>query len=327
MKNIDLSIIVPIYNCEKYIAECIESIILEKNVKFELILINDGSKDNSGEICDFYQKKDKRIKVIHQKNSGVSEARNNGIKNANSKYIMFVDADDTMSNDWGLKIKSVLKENYDIVFFQNKFQSTNLDKTNIILNILKIDKFDGWSFSNPWSKIFKTEFIKENNILFDKKIINGEDMLFNIEAITKAKKINISDRNIYFYRISDGQVTKNFNEKLIESDLNFHKKLKKLLGDTVIGKDKINTILEKCKKNGIYMILKRMCSFKNYNYVKNNIDFVNNKEYDSISLEKSKKDSIISMARKQQILLIYIYFNIIKFIKKIKISKTYKIEV
>ena len=89
-----ISVIVPVYNVEQYVGECIESILSQSFYDIELILINDGSKDNSGSMCDEYAKKDNRIKVIHKKNEGVSIARNIGIKNASGKYIAFVDSDD-----------------------------------------------------------------------------------------------------------------------------------------------------------------------------------------------------------------------------------------
>ena len=95
----NISIIIPIYNVEKYLVRCIESILNQSYKSFELILINDGSTDKSGEICDLYKSKDKRIKVIHKVNNGASEARNTGIENSNGGYICFVDGDDWIENN------------------------------------------------------------------------------------------------------------------------------------------------------------------------------------------------------------------------------------
>ena len=94
MNEIMISVIIPIYNTEKYLCQCIESVLIQSYPKFELLLINDGSKDRSGEICDEYAKKDNRIKVFHKENGGVSSARNLGLDNANGDYICFIDADD-----------------------------------------------------------------------------------------------------------------------------------------------------------------------------------------------------------------------------------------
>ena len=100
MEKDKVSIIVPVYNVEKYIEKCLNSLISQSYRNIEIILIDDGSKDNSGKICDKYKKKDPRIKVIHKENAGVSEARNSGIQKATGKYLCFVDADDFVMNDY-----------------------------------------------------------------------------------------------------------------------------------------------------------------------------------------------------------------------------------
>ena len=97
--NPKISIIVPVYNVEQYLSKCIDSILNQTFKDFELILINDGSTDKSGDICDFYKQKDKRIKVIHKNNEGVAKTRNVGIANANAEYIGFIDSDDWIEND------------------------------------------------------------------------------------------------------------------------------------------------------------------------------------------------------------------------------------
>ena len=96
-----ISVIIPVYNTEKYLSECVNSVLAQTYNKFELILIDDGSKDNSGDICDWYAAQDNRIRVIHQTNSGVSNARNKGINEANGIYIAFIDSDDIV-NKWYL---------------------------------------------------------------------------------------------------------------------------------------------------------------------------------------------------------------------------------
>ena len=104
MNNIEemplISLVVPVYNCEKYVGECIESILSQDYSNIELILVNDGSKDNSKNVIEDYSKKDKRIKIINQENSGVSSARNNGMKISKGKYIGFIDADDYVEKDY-----------------------------------------------------------------------------------------------------------------------------------------------------------------------------------------------------------------------------------
>lgn len=111
-----ISIIIPVYNVEKYIGKCIDSLIKQKYDNLEIILIDDGSSDNSGEICDKYAKKDKRIKVIHKKNSGQADSRNIGISKASGKYIGFVDSDDYIDKDYYNRLyKTLVKNNADVV--------------------------------------------------------------------------------------------------------------------------------------------------------------------------------------------------------------------
>ena len=106
----EVSIIVPVYQVENYIRQCVDSILAQTFTDFELILVDDGSKDQSGQICDEYAEMDKRVKVIHQKNSGAASARNNGIGHANGRYLCFVDADDWIEDTMIAKCVSQMKE-------------------------------------------------------------------------------------------------------------------------------------------------------------------------------------------------------------------------
>ena len=108
---IEVSIIIPVYNVEKYLSKCLDSIINQSFKNFELLLIDDGSSDNSGKICDEYAMNDKRIKVIHKKNEGVSRARNIGIDLSKGRYIMFCDSDDFVKRDWCKKLYDLQKNN------------------------------------------------------------------------------------------------------------------------------------------------------------------------------------------------------------------------
>ena len=113
--NPEISIIVPVYNADRYLKNCISSILNQSFYNFELILINDGSKDCSGEICDNYASKDKRVKVIHKNNEGVSIARNIGIDMSKGKYIMFCDSDDVIEKDWCRSLYNLYTNNHNSV--------------------------------------------------------------------------------------------------------------------------------------------------------------------------------------------------------------------
>ncbi|QGS69684.1 glycosyltransferase [Oceanobacillus sp. 143] len=171
----DISIIVPIYNVEKYLEACLNSILAQSYFDFELILVNDGSLDRSGEICDLYAEKDNRIRVIHKMNGGVSSARNKGINTANGKYIGFVDPDDTiLPTMFELLIKSALEHNADIVvspfttinLIENKVSRSAvweeihcvIDKKNIekqLVPKLLNDNYYGYSIIPCWNKLYK----------------------------------------------------------------------------------------------------------------------------------------------------------------------------
>lgn len=114
-KNKKVSIIVPVYNVEKYLQRCIESILTQTETDFELLLIDDGSKDKSGLMCDDYAQKDKRVNVIHKENGGVSSARNLGIEKANGEWMCFIDADDYVRQDFLSNIQQYLFGDVDIV--------------------------------------------------------------------------------------------------------------------------------------------------------------------------------------------------------------------
>lgn len=206
----NISIIVPVYNAEKYLKRCIDSIINQSYNDFELILIDDGSTDKSGIICDKCAQIDKRIKVIHKKNEGVSLTRNLGINMANGEYITFIDSDDWIEQDFLKKaIEYIRKNNVSIlitgfVFENNKkiFNVFNGKKDKIILNnemkreFLKQNKFS-WTV---YDKFFKKEIIKKYK--FDSRFKIGEDMLFCWQIFNNVEKIGYLPLYKYHYDIS-----------------------------------------------------------------------------------------------------------------------------
>lgn len=205
--DIKVSVIVPIYNVEKYLGKCIESIIEQTYSNLEIILVDDGSPDNSGAICDEYAKKDKRIKVIHKSNGGVSAARNSGIDAATGEYICFVDGDDYVMNDYvEYLLKLTVENNTDISLttemfgnFQSeqvhndKIQILNSEETTIGILCYKIP-------IGVYCKIFKREFLNNNKIRFLTELFIGEGFNFNTTAFQHATNVAIGHRRIYYYR-------------------------------------------------------------------------------------------------------------------------------
>ncbi|RHG36866.1 glycosyltransferase [Fusobacterium varium] len=227
-KTIELSIIVPIYNVEKYLRQCLDSIYKIENIKKEIILVNDGTKDNSGEIINEYYKKYKEItKVIEQENSGLSSARNTGLKNAMGKYIYFIDSDDYLDNEkFEILFSNVNTKDLDILvgglnFFyedtnkiiENKynkklFRDNEITGLEFLEESVKLKSFN----VSVWTNIYKREFLLNNNNFFKEKLLH-EDYIFTLKAFCQARKVWISDNNFYFYRKRSGSITSNLNLK------------------------------------------------------------------------------------------------------------------
>lgn len=183
MESPQITIIVPVYNVEQSLSRCIDSILAQTFIDFELLLIDDGSKDNSGKICDDYIQKDKRITVFHKENNGVSSARNLGLKHAKGKFIAFVDSDDWIKKTYLNELYSAItncdyvaggytkfNENEDYHTVQYESRTYNLQKSEDIKQIEQSSVISQCLFYHPWRKLFKTNIIQEHNILFDESI-------------------------------------------------------------------------------------------------------------------------------------------------------------
>ncbi|MDO5555879.1 MAG: glycosyltransferase [Clostridia bacterium] len=191
-KNPKVSIIIPVYNSGKYIAKCLDSVLEQTYKDFEIIIINDGSTDNSKEIIIQYEMKYSNIlKYIEQKNIGVAKTRNYGITIASGKYIMFIDNDDFINKDYiETFVRLIEKDNLDVVIGGYKRSNEN----GKILKSLKLKNTE-WSklmILAPWAKIYKKEYLIEKDISFlDNNI--GEDVYFNLQALMLSNKILITD--------------------------------------------------------------------------------------------------------------------------------------
>lgn len=208
MKNIKVSIVIPVYNASKYLSKCLDSVINQSYRDIEIILVDDGSTDNSGKICDDYADNDKRIAVLHGKNSGVSTARNNGIKSSTGEYVTFVDSDDIIHPDYIKKLVNNLNDDvlpvcqienfYDeVIFLDNEKEKIKLDKSHFI-------ELCKWTLLNtPCCKLYNLDIIRKNKILFDAKLSLGEDLLFNFDYLNYIDKITIVNQKLYYYRRSE----------------------------------------------------------------------------------------------------------------------------
>ena len=214
--SINISIIVPIYNVEEQLEICINSILNQTFSNFELILVNDGSPDNCGKICDEYQKKDNRIKVIHKENGGLSAARNSGIEIATGKYIAFVDSDDIIHpRMYEILFECINKSNSDIVQCKfKKFKSLDevkddLDNYNGYFKKYDnktaiMDMIDNNDINvNSWNKLYKSELFE--TLRFPKGKIH-EDEFLTYKLLYNSRKITYVDEELYYYYQNDNGI-------------------------------------------------------------------------------------------------------------------------
>lgn len=208
-----ISIIVPVFNVEKYISICVDSILKQDYVNFEIILINDGSTDNSGKICDDYATISEKVKVFHQKNRGLSSARNTGIDNASGEYIWFVDSDDWIATNALEIIAKELKDDIEMLgFYESKYieKEEKFTKQKIIITIgttngLSYIEFNGKFVPSVCFYVYNINFIKENRLLFKEQLVH-EDDYFSLQCFSLVKRIKKINKVLYFYRIRDNSI-------------------------------------------------------------------------------------------------------------------------
>ena len=245
MNNIDLSIIVPVYNVENYLRRCLDSILLQpSSITYEILLIDDGSSDKSGAICDEYQSNFPNVFVSHIENNGVAEARNLGISLSKGHYLYFMDPDDFLSDNFFDKISSNLKQKWDVLCFgYNEIKENRntvlscrphfythcglLGKNEFRNEFIELFKTD--MMYNVWSRIYNKTFILKHDIRFPNKQI-GEDTLFNFQVYRHLNTVLFIDSTLYNYIAGrSGSALTSFHPRRIEIQLDELQELQKLL--------------------------------------------------------------------------------------------------
>lgn len=209
-----ISVIVPIYNAKKYLRACIDSILSQTFVDFELLLINDGSTDGCNAICDEYALKDTRVKLFYKENGGVSSARNLGLDNACGEWITFVDSDDCLNELFLAEI--CFFEDVDIVVSGVKFINSNKSFVPPLIRKMKIDddlsfidiQFTKLYFRTPWTKFYRNDIIQQNKLRFSVDFFCGEDTDFNLRYMQSVKYLGFSSKALYYYNDVDVQLYK-----------------------------------------------------------------------------------------------------------------------
>ena len=229
-----VSIIIPIFNAESYIDRCLKS-ILNNNIKnIEIILVNDGSVDRSGEICEKYKCNYENIIYINQCNQGPSVARNNGIKHARGKYISFIDIDDEVKDNFiETIIKEIDKEDIELFMWGIEYQWINNNQINKVERVYydskvfeqnefsnEITKYlDGFYFNFVWNKLYKREIILEKEIRFNKDFKRSEDLLFNLEYIKYVKYVKVLEDILYVHKNTNKvSITQTYDSKQYENE-------------------------------------------------------------------------------------------------------------
>ena len=226
MNKYVISVIIPVYNSERWIERCINSIINQSSFKkIEMIIVDDGSTDKSFELCEKYKKKHTNIKLIKIENSGVSNARNQGLKIATGKYISFVDSDDWVEKDFYEKCIENIRNNLcEIICYGSfiNYVDKEIHRCSPEKKIISPKQYlyelymKNYLDQTVTNKVFKAEILK--NISFDTKIKIGEDYLFFIEALLNSKNIMIENESMYHYFMNDNSaMRKKFNSSKFDS--------------------------------------------------------------------------------------------------------------
>lgn len=213
-----ISIIVPVYNASAYLDQCIKSILKQTIQHIEIILVDDGSTDSSGLLCDVYQQMDRRIRVLHQNNGGSVSARKAGLNIANGKYIGFVDSDDYIEADMYQRLYSKIKE-YQVDFVHSGMITGNEKICNYEEGVVELSAIDKAEFISKnlflsqtmsyslWSKLFKAELIKDAFMCLPNEQSYGEDLLCLCSYILKCNRFYMLKEAFYHYRIHDGSLS------------------------------------------------------------------------------------------------------------------------
>ena len=319
-----ISVIVPVYNTEKYLHRCIDSILSQTFTDFELLLIDDGSKDSSGAICDEYAAKDNRVRVFHKENGGVSSARNLGLDNAKGDWITFVDSDDWLEL---LALKSMIEvADADLVIGSISFEHNSTIGTFPVLgkisgsDYFKIiaQNIDHNSICSPCVKLFKTSIIRCCSIKFDENLCFGEDSLFVKNYLLNANSLRSIDYLCYHYQDIGDDIYQKYS-KSFQPIINYYNEMVEIYNRFELLK---NVSISKHELIGVVFNIACICLSKNGISDLKYIRFFFNDKYVREELNRRKSLNIkilllLSRLPKGYLLLFYAKFvNMVKCILK-----------
>lgn len=243
MENIKVSFIVAVYNIEKYIRECISSICKIRRKDIEIILINDGSTDDSLRICTEFAELDNRIVIINQNNQGLAMARNVGIGKARGEWLTFIDGDDCLTEKFETDILERIDDNFDIIYFgykhlidgqfQKQWEGEDYYLDSDVIETLRLStlnrdyqkfkniKDENFLYTSSCSKLFKKKLLEENALDFVQDVSWGEDVLFTFKTLKYVQQIKMIAHTGYYYRINSNSMTQKYDNEIFNKYLAF----------------------------------------------------------------------------------------------------------
>lgn len=250
-----ISVIIPIFNIEKYLPKCIESVVRQSYKDLEIILVDDGSPDHCGEICDEWAKKDNRVKIFHKENGGLSDARNFGLKEATGDYILFLDGDDYWSDKYAISrlVKRIEVTNADILNFSyvKFFEKTNefvpyfQRQTDMPLSLkdynsqLQFMMSHGLYIASAWNKLIRHSILSDKTLF--RQGVFSEDIEWCLKLLVQARSIDFVCENFYCYRQRDNSITHSIDDKKCTD-----------LCDNIIRCFKLCNTMQEDKRKAIY---------------------------------------------------------------------------
>lgn len=310
------SLILPVYNVEKYVKRCVNSLLRQEYTDYEIILVDDGSTDSSGSICDKLADKNNNIFAYHKENGGLSDARNYGMDRAKGNYILFIDSDDWVDEKLLISLHNHLnKSNVDILKFGfQKMQEGNYKNTFFsYFNIGVYDRrqieetilpytigpkrlfcYEQNACKSVWSHVYSLNFLRENNIRFvsEREILN-EDYLFNLHTLLYAKSLEVTHYILYYYDYREGSLSKRYITNEFERKLKLHREYKLLLERNGLFERYETPYYSECV-DGFYACISNECCCWNetLKYAVQNIKKILNCKECEISLLKCKRSNM-----------------------------------
>lgn len=311
-----VTFVVPIYNIdEALLRRCIDSLLSQTEADIEIVLVNDGSPDNSGVVCDEYAEKNSRIKVFHTENKGVSNARNVGIDNSTGEYLCFIDPDDYLEADCVEKTFNVAKKTIaDIVMFRHRIDGgdaiettgeiNTIDKSEISkLKVNTITKKDGkYDTGMCWSKLYKSSFIKENKLKYELGVRKAQDRLFVYDCLCSNPQICTYDYVGYVYTTNNGNsICRRYNPGIVEILNNtaskFQQRIDKETDENII---KAGYTMNTLFLNEIFLLY--ICHKQNNLPTKQKVQIIKDMFKNGKLLEAVKKAELAGLSKREKLM-------------------------